>query len=94
MYVKTLCVFGRKCEEGFVYKLSSERFLYYRPNWRDLWTCNGDAHEAAAQRKYGVWRGDKWQTPIKESAFYSSHTRIELQAADATGLERCWAAGS
>ena len=44
-------------------------FLYHRPNWRDLWTCNGDAHEVAAQRKYGVWWGDKWHAPIKESAF-------------------------
>ena len=52
-------------------------------------------HTAAAQRKNGAWWGDKWRAPIKESAFYnSSRTRIELQAADARGLGRCWAAGS
>ena len=69
MYVETLCLLGRKCKDGLVYKLLVwEIFLYYCPNWRDLCTCNGDVHEVAAQRKYGVWWGDKWHAPIKESA--------------------------
>ena len=75
MYVKTLCLFGRKCKDGFVFRLRSEMLLYYRPNWRDPWTCNGDAHEAAAQRKYGVWWGGKWHAPIKESVSTTATTR-------------------
>ena len=70
-------------------------FLYYHPNWRDLWTCYGNADAAAAQQKYAVWWGDKWHAPIKAITYYnSSHTRIELQAAAARGLDCCWAAAS
>ena len=69
-------------------------FLYYRPHWRDLWACCGDAHEAAAQRNYGVWWGQMARSDKKISFYNSSHTRIELQAADARGLDRCCAAGS
>ena len=72
---KTHCLFGRKCKDGLVDILPSESFLYYRINWRDLWTCNGDAHEVAAQPKYGVWWGDKWHAPIKESATTTAATR-------------------
>ena len=75
MYVKTLCLLGREYKDGLVYKLLLEKFLYCRPNWRDLWTCNGDAHEVAAQRKYGVWWGDNWHAPIKESASTAAATR-------------------
>ena len=70
-------------------------FLYYRPNWRDLWTRYSIAHASAAQQKYGVWCGDKWHAPIKTISYYkSSHTRIELQAAAAREPDCCWAAGS
>ena len=75
MYVKALCLFGRQCKDGLVHKLQLKRLLCYRPNWRDLWTCNGDAHEMAAQRKYGVWWRDKWPAPIKESASTTAATR-------------------
>ena len=55
--VKTLCLFGRKRKDGLVDKLQSKRFLYYRPSWRNLWTCDGDAHEVAAQGYGGVTNG-------------------------------------
>ena len=34
-------------------KIMAKRFLYYRQNHRDLWTCDGDAREVAAQRNIG-----------------------------------------
>ena len=64
-----------------------KRFLYYRPNWRDLWTCYGHAHAAATQQKYGIWWGDKWHAPMKAISYHNtSHARIELQAAAVWGL--------
>ena len=58
-----------------------------------LWTCG---RNGSTQQNYGVWWGDKWHAPIKAITYYnSSHTRTELQAAaDARGLDCCWAAGS
>ena len=69
-----------------IYIYYFKKILLHRPNWRDIWTCYGHAHAAAAQQKYGVWWGDKWHAPIKATSCYnSSHTRIELQAAAARG---------
>ena len=57
-----------------------------------LWTC---ARSGSTQQKHGVWWGVKWHDPIKAITYYnSSHTRVELQAAAARGLDRCWAVGS
>ena len=51
--------------------------------------------EAAAVRGSRVEAGRASQAPIKVITYYnSSHTRKELQAAAARGLDCCWAAGS
>ena len=94
MYIKILPDVDSNVRMGWFINYHQKRFLYYRPNRRDLWTCYGNAHAAAAQQKYGVWWGDKGHAPIKAITYYNgSHTRIELQAA-ARGLDCCWAAGS
>ena len=42
MYVKIqkYSLRGLKCKDELVYKLLSKSLLYYRPHWRDLWTCH------------------------------------------------------
>ena len=51
--------------------------------------------DSTPERERQVWWGDKCHTPIKAISYYnSSHTRIELQAAAARGMDCCWAAGS
>ena len=50
-----------------------------------------EAAEAAAARGSGEKAGRASQAPIKVITYYNrSHTRIELQAAAARGLDCCW----
>ena len=50
------------------------QFVFVRHTGRQL-AYFGSAHEAAAQRKYGVWWGDKCHAPIKQSATTTAATR-------------------